>query len=97
MALNNSDSSTEYVEALCEHVLKEIEQALPKMNNNDRGKLESCLSGLSSVTTNLKTIIDFGMQQLKSTAIKPRVNPWVDTFLNVNHHFTEVSTVQYLH
>ncbi|KAJ8938483.1 hypothetical protein NQ318_007119 [Aromia moschata] len=71
------------------HVLKEIEQALPKMNSNERGKLESCLSGLSSVTTNLKDIIDYGIQQLRSTAIKPRVNPWVDTFLNMSHHLTE--------
>ncbi|KAJ8930476.1 hypothetical protein NQ314_016703 [Rhamnusium bicolor] len=89
VALNNADSSTEYVDALCEHVLKEIEQALPNMNSNERGKLESCLSGLSSVTTNLKNIIDYGIQQLKSAAIKPRVNPWVDAFLNVSHHLTE--------
>ncbi|CAH2008212.1 unnamed protein product [Acanthoscelides obtectus] len=88
-ALNNSDSSTEYVDALCDHVLKEIEQALPNMNSRDRGKLESCLSGLSSVTANLRDIIDYGMQQLRNAAVKPRVHPWVDAFLNVNHHFTE--------
>ncbi|KAG5876538.1 hypothetical protein JTB14_010309 [Gonioctena quinquepunctata] len=89
VALNNADSSMEYVDALCENVLKEIEHALPKMNDNDRGKLESCLSGLSLVTTNLKDITEYGIQQLRSTAIKPRVNPWVDLFLNVNHHLTE--------
>ncbi|XP_057669955.1 conserved oligomeric Golgi complex subunit 4 [Diorhabda carinulata] len=89
VALNNADSSTEYVDALCDNVLKEIQQALPKMNSNERGKLESCLSGLSSVTTNLKDIIDYGIQQLRSSAIKPRINPWVDQFLNVNHHLTE--------
>ncbi|XP_050497749.1 conserved oligomeric Golgi complex subunit 4 isoform X4 [Diabrotica virgifera virgifera] len=89
VALNNADSSIEYVDALCENVLKEIEQALPKMNINDRGKLESCLSGLSSVTTNLKDIIDYGIQQLRSSAIKPRVNPWVDQFLSISHHLTD--------
>ncbi|KAJ8918457.1 hypothetical protein NQ315_008154 [Exocentrus adspersus] len=95
IALNNADSSTEYVDALCEHVLKEIEQALPNMNSNERGKLESCLSGLSSVTTNLKAIIDYGIQQLRSTAIKPRVNPWVDAFLNISHHLTEDELAAY--
>ncbi|XP_050497748.1 conserved oligomeric Golgi complex subunit 4 isoform X3 [Diabrotica virgifera virgifera] len=90
VALNNADSSIEYVDALCENVLKEIEQALPKMNINDRGKLESCLSGLSSVTTNLKDIIDYGIQQLRSSAIKPRVNPWVDQFLSISHHLTDL-------
>lgn len=90
MALNNADSSTEYVDALCDSVLKEIEQALPAMNNNERGKLESCLSGLSSVTTNLKEIIEYGIQQLRVSAIKPRINPWVDNFTSINHQLTEV-------
>ncbi|XP_023017309.1 conserved oligomeric Golgi complex subunit 4 [Leptinotarsa decemlineata] len=89
VALNNADSSTNYVETLCGCVMQEIDQALPNMNQNDRGKLESCLSGLSLVTTNLKDIIEYGIQQLRSTSIKPRVNPWVDSFLNINHHLTE--------
>lgn len=90
MALNNADAAIEYVDTLCDSVLKEIDQALPKMNSNERGKLESCLSGLSSVTTNLKEVIEYGMQQLRASAIKPRINPWVDAFLNVNHQMTEV-------
>jgi uncharacterized protein YoxC len=89
VALNNADSSTEYVDALCDSVLKEIEQALPTMNSNEKGKLESCLSGLSSVTTNLKEIIEYGIQQLRVSAIKPRINPWVDNFTSNNHQLTE--------
>ncbi|KAL3280546.1 hypothetical protein HHI36_003778 [Cryptolaemus montrouzieri] len=89
VALNNADSCIEYVDALCEGVLKEIENALPGMNSNEHGKLESCLSGLSSVTSNLKEIIEYGIQQLRSSVIKPRVNPWVDAFLNISHQFTE--------
>lgn len=90
VALNNADSCIEYVDALCDGVLKEIQQALPAMNTNERGKLESCLSGLSSVTSNLKDIIEYGIQQLRSSVIKPRVNPWVDAFLTINHQLTEV-------
>lgn len=89
MALNNADSSTEYVDALCDSVLKEIEQALPSMNSNERGKLESCLSGLSSVTINLKEIIEYGIQQLRVSAIKPRISSWVDNFTSINHQLTE--------
>lgn len=63
------------------------------MNVNERGKLESCLSGLSSVTTNLKEIIEYGIQQLRVSAIKPRINPWVDTFTNINHQLSEVSSI----
>ncbi|XP_060518006.1 conserved oligomeric Golgi complex subunit 4 [Cylas formicarius] len=95
MALNNADTSTEYVEALCDSILKEIESAWPRMNPNQRGKLESCLSGLSSVVVNLKSIINYGMQQLGSTAIKPRITPWVDSFLNYSHDLTEDELSEY--
>lgn len=60
------------------------------MNSNERGKLESCLSGLSSVTTNLKEIIEYGIQQLRVSAIKPRISPWVDNFTSINHQLSEV-------
>lgn len=92
VALNNADSSTEYVTALVDSIMKEIEAACPNMNAKERGKLESCLSGISSVSARLTEIIEYGIQQLKNTAIKPRVNPWVDTFLNFSHQLTEVST-----
>lgn len=92
VALNNADSSTEYVDTLCESVLHEIDAAFPNMSTNDRGKLESCLSGLSSVTATLKEIIDYGMQQIRVSVVKPRISPWVDGFLNVSHIFTEVGS-----
>ena len=63
---------------------------MPGMNGNERGKLESCLSGLSTVTTSLRELIEYGMQQLQSSAVKPRINPWVDAFVAIDHHFTEV-------
>ncbi|XP_022912920.1 conserved oligomeric Golgi complex subunit 4 [Onthophagus taurus] len=89
VALNNADTSNEYVDTLCDRVLLEIVQAMPSMKENDRGKLESCLSGLSSVTTALKEVIDYGLQQLRSSAIKPRVTSWIDGFINVNHQLSE--------
>ncbi|XP_030749484.1 conserved oligomeric Golgi complex subunit 4 isoform X2 [Sitophilus oryzae] len=89
VALNNADNSTEYVTALCDSIMKEIEAACPNLNANERGKLESCLSGLSSVSASLTEIIEYGFQQLKSTAIKPRINPWMDNFLNFSHQLTE--------
>ncbi|XP_050307529.1 conserved oligomeric Golgi complex subunit 4 [Anthonomus grandis grandis] len=89
VALNNADSSTEYVTALVDSVMKEIEVVCPNMNSKERGKLESCLSGISSVSAKLAEIIEYGIQQLKSAAIKPRINPWVDTFMNFSHQLTE--------
>lgn len=70
--------------------MTEITGTFTNMTENENGKLESCLSGLSSVTTNLKTVIDYGMQQLKASAVKPRINPWVDAFISINHEVNEV-------
>ncbi|ENN80356.1 hypothetical protein HUJ04_002315 [Dendroctonus ponderosae] len=89
VALNNADSSTEYITALVDSIIKEIEGACPNMNSKERGKLESCLSGISAVSARLAEVIEYGIQQLKSTAIKPRINPWMDTFLNFSHQLTE--------
>ncbi|KAK4879456.1 hypothetical protein RN001_007602 [Aquatica leii] len=95
VALNNADSSTEYVETLCDSVLTDVQKAIPNLNTNEQGKLESCLSGLSAVTTNLKEVIEYGMQQLRVSVIKPRISPWVDSFLNMNHQFTEDELSEY--
>ncbi|KAF2904327.1 hypothetical protein ILUMI_01855 [Ignelater luminosus] len=95
IALNNADASTEYVETLCDSVLYDVQQAIPNMNTNERGKLESCLSGLSSVITNLRDVIEYGMQQLRASAIKPRISPWVDSFLNINHQLSEDELSEY--
>lgn len=92
VALNNANVSIEYIERLCDSTLQDVKQALPKLNANEYGKLESCLSGLSSVTINLKDVISYGIQQLRASAIKPRVGPWVDAFLNINHQLDEAST-----
>lgn len=71
--------------------MDEVPSVLTTMSENERVKLESCLSGLGSVAASLKAVIDYGMEQLRVIAIKPRVNPWVDTFLSVSHQLSEVS------
>lgn len=93
--LNNANVSCEYVDTLCTTLMEDVIKSIPGMTQNDRGKLESCISGLSGVTANLKSIEDYGMQQLRSSAIKPRVNPWLDEFLNISHDITEVSRNQH--
>jgi hypothetical protein len=71
--------------------MDEVPSVFTTMSENERVKLESCLSGLGSVAASLKAVIDYGMQQLRVSAIKPRVNPWVDAFLSVSHQLSDVS------
>lgn len=82
--------STEYVQTLCKSLSAEIDATFPNMQKRDRGKIDSCLSGLKGVILILRGVIDYGLEQLRLSAVKPRVTPWVDAFLSVDHHINEV-------
>ncbi|XP_058057832.1 conserved oligomeric Golgi complex subunit 4 [Anopheles bellator] len=94
-ALNNADMSTEFIETLCKMMGEEIEGTLPGISGREKEKLDSCLGGLRAVGDSLKTLIDFGFQQLRSSAIKPRIHPWVDQFVTHNHNLTEEELATY--
>ncbi|XP_051154343.1 conserved oligomeric Golgi complex subunit 4 isoform X1 [Leptopilina boulardi] len=93
--LNNTDVSIEYVETLGKSLNMEINQAFSNMQDKERGKVDSCLAGLKSVTHSLRAVIDYGLQQLRASAVKPRVTPWVDVFLSINHHINEDELLRY--
>lgn len=90
-SLNNADTSTEYIETLYNAISEEIHFAFPHMTEREREISDSCLSGLKSVGDALKTVVDFGMQQLRSSALKPRLHPWIDQFQSYNHCLNEVN------
>jgi hypothetical protein len=48
----------------------------------EKDKISSCLQGLASVNIRLKSVFEFGLSQLKSSAVKPRVKPWLDAFFH---------------
>ncbi|XP_055681003.1 conserved oligomeric Golgi complex subunit 4 [Lutzomyia longipalpis] len=93
--LNDADMATEYVETLWTMMMEEIRIAFPALSPRESEKLESCSSGLKSVGDTLKAVIDFGMQQLRSSAVKPRLHQWVDEFLAQSHNFTEDELAAY--
>ncbi|XP_060645090.1 conserved oligomeric Golgi complex subunit 4 [Drosophila nasuta] len=93
--LNNADMSTEYIETLWQTMEQEISGTFPGISAVERQLLESCLTELKNVRDALKATVDFGIQQLRSSAIRPRLNPWVDEFLNYSHHLTEEELATY--
>lgn len=88
--LNNADVATEYIETLWKTMQQEITGAYATTTAVEKQLIESCLEELKSVRDSLKASVDFGMQQLRSSAIKPRLHPWVDQYLNHKHELTEV-------
>lgn len=49
------------------------------------------IDDLKGTTGKLGMVGEFGISQLRATAIKPRVKPWVDTFTITSHDISEVS------
>lgn len=90
-SLNNADTATEYIHTLHSAIGEEIKNAFPNMSSREKEIYDSCLSGLKSVGDALKAVVSFGMQQLSSSALKPRLHPWIDQFQSYNHVLTEVS------
>ncbi|XP_012285348.1 conserved oligomeric Golgi complex subunit 4 isoform X2 [Orussus abietinus] len=93
--LNNTDVSIEYVETLSKSLSVEIDSTFPDMPDKDRGKIDSCLAGLKGVISALHAVIDFGLEQLRVSAIKPRITPWIDAFLSADHHINEDELLRY--
>lgn len=75
---------------MCKSLGAEIDATFPNMQKKDRGKIDSCLSSLKGVILILRGVIDYGLEQLRVSAVKPRVTPWVDAFLSIDHHINEV-------
>uniref|UniRef100_A0A336KIL1 Conserved oligomeric Golgi complex subunit 4 n=1 Tax=Culicoides sonorensis TaxID=179676 RepID=A0A336KIL1_CULSO len=93
--LNNADKSLEFIETLWKMMGDETRSAFPLTTQRENEILESCLAGLKSFSDSLKAVIDYGMQQLRSSAIKPRVHPWVDQFQSQNHNMNDEELAVY--
>ncbi|KAH8341310.1 hypothetical protein KR059_002202, partial [Drosophila kikkawai] len=93
--LNNADISTEYIETLWQTMEQEVAGTFPQTSPVERQLLDSCLTELKAVRDTLKATVDFGMQQLRSSVIKPRLNPWINQFLNYSHNLNEEELAAY--
>ncbi|XP_008555535.1 conserved oligomeric Golgi complex subunit 4 [Microplitis demolitor] len=93
--LNNADVSVEYVETLSKSLSADIDSSFPHMQQKDRDKIDSCLADMKGVINTLRAVIDYGMEQLRSSAVKPRITPWVDSFLSVSHQVNEDELLRY--
>uniref|UniRef100_A0A8C3VM50 Conserved oligomeric Golgi complex subunit 4 n=1 Tax=Catagonus wagneri TaxID=51154 RepID=A0A8C3VM50_9CETA len=54
-----------------------------------QAKFDSCLSDLAAVSNKFRDLLQEGLTELNSTAIKPQVQPWINTFLSVSHNIEE--------
>uniref|UniRef100_A0A3B4V6L3 Conserved oligomeric Golgi complex subunit 4 n=1 Tax=Seriola dumerili TaxID=41447 RepID=A0A3B4V6L3_SERDU len=57
--------------------------------SGEQAKIESCLSDLVNTSTKFKDLLQEGLTELNTTAIKPQVKPWISSFLAISHNIEE--------
>lgn len=88
--LNNADVTLEYLQTLKTNISEEIVRSFPVLKEKDKQKVAICLSELVSTSSSVtSSIIDYGMKQLKESAIKPRISSWFASFTEISHELTE--------
>ncbi|XP_004273297.1 conserved oligomeric Golgi complex subunit 4 isoform X1 [Orcinus orca] len=91
VTLNNVEVCSENISTL----KKTLESDCTKLFNQGIGgeqaqaKFDSCLSDLVAVSNKFRDLLQEGLMELSSTAIKPQVQPWINTFLSVSHNIEE--------
>ncbi|XP_038069767.1 conserved oligomeric Golgi complex subunit 4-like [Patiria miniata] len=87
--LNNIEVSIDFTQALKKSLGDECASRNQHLGDKEREKLESCLGDLGNVTHKFKDVLEYGLSQLSTSAIKPRLKPWVDNFLSTSHNISE--------
>uniref|UniRef100_A0A4W3IYJ7 Conserved oligomeric Golgi complex subunit 4 n=1 Tax=Callorhinchus milii TaxID=7868 RepID=A0A4W3IYJ7_CALMI len=54
-----------------------------------QAKIDSCLSDLAAVSNKFRDLLQEGLAELNSTAVKPQLKPWINGFLSVTHNIEE--------
>jgi len=89
--LNNAEVGLEYVGRLQLSTQTELTglQATTTISSKQADKLGSCMTGLGAVATQLRASLDSGLAALRTSAVRPRLKPWIDGFCQVSHNLTE--------
>ncbi|XP_071973096.1 conserved oligomeric Golgi complex subunit 4 isoform X2 [Engystomops pustulosus] len=91
VSLNNVEVCSENIMTL----KKNLENDCRKLFSQDFGgdqakaKIDSCLSDMASVSNKFRDLLQEGLGELNSTAVKPQVKPWINVFLSVSHNIEE--------
>jgi len=89
--LNNAESGGEYITRLQTTIQTDLSslQASSTVSPHQSEKIKSCLTGLPCVQAKLKAVLESGLAALRTSAVKPRLKPWLDSFCSYSHNITE--------
>lgn len=56
-------------------------------------RLQSSLTDLGHLTKRFKELVEFGLDQLRDSAVKARIKPSMESLLSCSHNLDEVSLI----
>ncbi|XP_077568793.1 conserved oligomeric Golgi complex subunit 4 [Stigmatopora nigra] len=90
VTLNNAEVCSENISTLKGNLENDCSKLFSQgSTSGDRAKIESCLSDLVNTSTKFKDLLQEGLTELNTTAIKPQVKPWISSFLSISHNIEE--------
>ncbi|XP_045888848.1 conserved oligomeric Golgi complex subunit 4 isoform X1 [Micropterus dolomieu] len=90
VTLNNVEVCSENITTLKRNLENDCSKLFTQgVGSGDQAKIESCLSDLVNTSTKFKDLLQEGLTELNTTAIKPQVKPWISSFLSISHNIEE--------
>ncbi|KAJ1081884.1 hypothetical protein NDU88_002056 [Pleurodeles waltl] len=91
VTLNNIEASSENIMTLKTNLENDCSKLFSQGFGGEQAqaKIESCLSDLASVSNKFRDLLQEGLGELNSMAVKPQVKPWINIFLSISHNIEE--------
>uniref|UniRef100_A0A673AWN8 Conserved oligomeric Golgi complex subunit 4 n=1 Tax=Sphaeramia orbicularis TaxID=375764 RepID=A0A673AWN8_9TELE len=90
VTLNNVEVCSENITTLKRNLENDCSKLFTQGTaSGEQAKIESCLSDLVNTSTKFKDLLQEGLTELNTTAIKPQVKPWISGFLSISHNIEE--------
>ncbi|XP_038223671.1 conserved oligomeric Golgi complex subunit 4 isoform X1 [Dermochelys coriacea] len=91
VTLNNVEVCSENIMTLKKTLESDCAKLLSQGFGGEQAeaKIDSCLADMAAVSNKFRDLLQEGLSELNSTAVKPQVKPWINVFLSVSHNIEE--------
>ncbi|XP_068594461.1 conserved oligomeric Golgi complex subunit 4 [Brachionichthys hirsutus] len=92
VTLNNAEVCSENITTLKRNLENDCCKVFSQgagAGSGEQAKVESCLSDLVNTSSKFKDLLQEGLTELNTTAIKPQLKPWISSFLSISHNIEE--------
>ncbi|KAM3876636.1 LOW QUALITY PROTEIN: conserved oligomeric Golgi complex subunit 4 [Diretmus argenteus] len=96
VTLNNVEVCSENITTLKRNLENDCSKLFMQgAGSGEQAKIDSCLSDLVNTSSKFKDLLQEGLTELNTTAIKPQVKPWISSFLSISHNIEEEEFNEY--